>query len=300
MNIGYGSPLKPRIPLHEALPLLKLQREEGNSLIGHDTNPKVLTVWLNQTRSVLNEIFSIEVINSKLNHEPKPDYEILDEYLGLLDNYIKKIEHQLELSNTPQRSKKIDNRRIFIVHGHNNELKNEVEQFLKELELEPIILHKQADRGKTIIEKVEYYSDVGFAVIILSHDDFGSSTLGYNLDFLKEIAKHIGWFGDPIVEAVHGGNFPGVYHDFLPKYQKISKLLDLLRYRARQNVIFEFGYFIAILGRNRVAVLCEEDIERPSDIDGLLYTPIDDKSNWKKKLAKEIDAAGIRINERDL
>jgi len=170
-----------------------------------------------------------------------------------------------------------NNRKIFIVHGHDEKLKNEVEQFLKELELEPIILHKQADRGKTIIEKVEYYSDVGFAVILLSYDD--------------RAAKHIEYvpvLDDPSQEPTK--------EDLLAAREySLDRFERSLKWRARQNVIFEFGYFIGKLGRNRVAALCEERIERPSDIDGLLYTPIDKNGEWKQKLAKEIDAAGISI-----
>ncbi|MDO9035040.1 MAG: nucleotide-binding protein, partial [Methanoregula sp.] len=84
------------------------------------------------------------------------------------------------------KEKSLDNRKVFIVHGHNETSKTAVESFLIALELEPIILHKQADLGKTIIEKVEHYSDVGFAIILLTKDDFGGelpsgSTNEYNL-----------------------------------------------------------------------------------------------------------------------
>jgi Predicted nucleotide-binding protein containing TIR-like domain len=47
------------------------------------------------------------------------------------------------------------------------------------------------------------------------------------------------------------------------------------RRRARQNVVFELGFFIGKLGRTRVAVLYEEDVELPSDMSGVLYTLID-------------------------
>lgn len=63
--------------------------------------------------------------------------------------------------------------RIFIVHGHNNEMKETVARFLSESGLEPIILHEQPNQGKTIIEKFEEYADVQFAIVILSGDDFG-------------------------------------------------------------------------------------------------------------------------------
>ncbi len=69
----------------------------------------------------------------------------------------------------------LDNRKIFIVHGHDGETKNAVATFLRSLGLEVIILHEQANQGQTIVEKFEKHSDVGFAVVLLTPDDFGGS-----------------------------------------------------------------------------------------------------------------------------
>lgn len=63
--------------------------------------------------------------------------------------------------------------------------------------------------------------------------------------------------------------------------------------RARQNVIFELGYLFKTPGRERVAVLYEKDVEKPSDMDGILYILLDEKGEWRGKLAKEIKAAGL-------
>lgn len=63
--------------------------------------------------------------------------------------------------------------------------------------------------------------------------------------------------------------------------------------RARQNVIFEMGFFVAALGRQRVAVLHDQDVELPSDYDGMLYIPLDDVGRWRTELSKEMRAAGI-------
>jgi hypothetical protein len=64
---------------------------------------------------------------------------------------------------------------IFIVHGHDEEMKQSVARVLSILGLKPIILHEQPNEGKTIIEKFEKNSNVGFAVILLSPDDFAYS-----------------------------------------------------------------------------------------------------------------------------
>ncbi|WP_230471358.1 TIR domain-containing protein [Hymenobacter jejuensis] len=70
---------------------------------------------------------------------------------------------------------KLENRSIFIVHGHNNAVKNEVARFVEQLDLQPIILHEQASEGKTIIEKIERYSRVQYAIILLTADDQGKA-----------------------------------------------------------------------------------------------------------------------------
>jgi predicted nucleotide-binding protein len=66
-------------------------------------------------------------------------------------------------------------RKIFIVHGHDGEAKEATARFLANLDFEPIILHEQANGGRTVIEKFENYSDVAFAVVLLTPDDMASS-----------------------------------------------------------------------------------------------------------------------------
>lgn len=65
------------------------------------------------------------------------------------------------------------NNKIFIVHGHDGEARETVARYLEKIGFDPIILHEQASRGRTVIEKVEANSDVGFAVVLLTPDDEG-------------------------------------------------------------------------------------------------------------------------------
>ena len=58
--------------------------------------------------------------------------------------------------------------------------------------------------------------------------------------------------------------------------------------RARQNVIFELGYFIGRLGRDRVCAITKGGVDIPSDYSGVLYIPLDDLGEWMTALAKEI------------
>lgn len=67
--------------------------------------------------------------------------------------------------------------------------------------------------------------------------------------------------------------------------------------RARQNVIFELGFFIGHLGRERVCALTKgSDMEIPSDYAGVVYIPLDDKGAWKIGLVKELKAAGFDVD----
>ena len=68
-----------------------------------------------------------------------------------------------------------------------------------------------------------------------------------------------------------------------------------LNRRARQNVIFEFGYFVGRIGRERVCAITKGDVELPSDYDGVVYVPIED-TGWKLTLVREMKAAGLDVD----
>lgn len=68
--------------------------------------------------------------------------------------------------------------KVFVVHGHDEGARESVARFLEKIGFEAIILHEQANKGRTIIEKIEAYSDVGFAVVLLTPDDYGGKEGG--------------------------------------------------------------------------------------------------------------------------
>lgn len=146
---------------------------------------------------------------------------------------------------------------VFVVHGHDHGMKETIARFLSKAGLNPIILHEQADEGKTIIEKFEKHADVSFAVAIFSRDDLG------------------------------------VARNDIPKTEPIEKVL---RPRARQNVVLEFGYFMGALGRKNVRAIVEEGVETPSDYSGVLFIPFDASDGWRLRLVKELKAAGLDID----
>lgn len=71
--------------------------------------------------------------------------------------------------------KKLNLSQVFIVHGHNENIKIRVARFIEKLGLEPIILHEQASAGNTIIEKIEEYSNVGFGIVLYTGCDLGGT-----------------------------------------------------------------------------------------------------------------------------
>jgi len=144
------------------------------------------------------------------------------------------------------------NSKVFIVHGHDNETKQEVARFIEQLGLETIILHEKANRSMTIIEKIEHYTnEANFAIVLYTPCDKGR----------------------------------GILETKIPA-----------RNRARQNVVFEHGYLMAKIGRKNVCALVKGDIETPSDISGVVYTPLDIAGGWKNQLIIELRVCGYKVN----
>ena len=71
-------------------------------------------------------------------------------------------------------SSNADNKKIFVVHGHDDAVRESVARFLSAAGCDPIILNEQASRNRTVIEKIEANDDVRFAVVLLTPDDEGA------------------------------------------------------------------------------------------------------------------------------
>lgn len=65
--------------------------------------------------------------------------------------------------------------------------------------------------------------------------------------------------------------------------------------RARQNVVFEHGYMVAKLGRDKVVALTESGVEQPGDLAGVIYVSLSEK-DWERRMLKELEAGGLQIN----
>lgn len=226
--------------------------------------------WYSESLNLIKIILPDRINDFKKLYEKNGIEKYLLDSIHLLwnDNTINLFNQQLNILKSAQsslidiNSKSLNNnifngKDIFIVHGHNEEMKQSVARCIEKLKLNPIILHEQSSKGKTIIEKFFDYSNVIYAIILLSADD-----IAYPKD-------------------ENSNNF---------------------KYRARQNVIFELGYFMGKLGRERVLSLYEEidNFEIPSDYNGVLFIPYDKKGNWKLELVKELKAVGISIDANNI
>ena len=160
---------------------------------------------------------------------------------------------------------------IFIVHGRDAKPVKELKTMLSDFGLNPVILHEQPSGSRTIVEKLEKYSDVGYAFVLLTPDDFGCS----GKDFRKVVIPYLGQGKWETVESIDESVF---------------------KKRARQNVVLEFGYFMGMLSRDRVCCLYNEDIELPSDMRGIVYIPFKESvRECRDKIIEELKAAGYEI-----
>jgi predicted nucleotide-binding protein len=169
------------------------------------------------------------------------------------------------------------NNKVFIVHGRDTKPANDLKQMLISFGLKPIILHEQASGSRTVIEKLEKYANVGYAFIILTPDDVGYFQKDAEHLFVTKNKKH------PVLSDIPdfvNNTFYGFAFD------NLTELLNLMKERARQNVILELGYFMALLKRQNVCCLYKGELDYPSDIRGIVYVPF-------KKSIKEVKSTII-------
>lgn len=146
--------------------------------------------------------------------------------------------------------------KVFVVHGHDEAAKGGLELFLKEIGLEPVVLHRQADEGQTIIEKFEKHADVGYAFILLTPDEVA---------YLKK-------------------------HELEPDDKRKKE------FRPRPNVLFEFGYFVRRLGRSRVCCLYTGNVTLPTDVSGMIYKSYDKNvEDVAYGIMKDLKSCGYKL-----
>jgi predicted nucleotide-binding protein len=213
--------------------------------------------WMTRCKSIILRLFGesspqsnamTTALNVKLLGNDHDKFDQCKSYiLGTLTAAIDTIKNDVfgELNTKKAKAPGLLSNKVFVVHGHDEKAKQSLEIFLSEIGLEPIVLHRKADEGQTVIEKFEKHSDVGFAFILLTPDEVA---------YLST-------------------------ENALPDDKRNKE------FRARPNVIFEFGYFIGRLGRSRVCCLHTGGVTLPSDIAGMIY----------KSYSKNVEEAAYSI-----
>jgi predicted nucleotide-binding protein len=127
---------------------------------------------------------------------------------------------------------KVLSNKVFIVHGHDDVAKLELARMLeKELNVDAIILHEQADGGRTIIEKLEGESNLEslYAIVLLTPDDVGTANKAFRSkadlkprarqNVILELGFFLGKLGRGRVCCLYTGNveIPSDMHGVLYK-----------------------------------------------------------------------------------
>jgi predicted nucleotide-binding protein len=244
--------------------VLRTHREPSPNVIGFPTlDHGAFTAWKSQAIVFLSECFGPKhlYVDGFGEGVAKGYRAHVNAGIGILRSAREDIERKVRQQCTAEQPAEVAGKtertnKVFIVHGHDEAMKQHVARTLSALGLQPIILHEQANKGNTIIEKFEAGADVGFAVVLLSPDDKA---------------------------------FPA------------SESARKAKPRARQNVIFELGYFIGKLSRKHVFALKRgENLEVPSDYQGVAYTDYDSAGHWRITLVRELRAAGYTVDANAL
>lgn len=177
-------------------------------------------------------------------------------------------------------------------------------------ELQPAVAFldkNDEDINRQVVQKVKEAVPVR-VFIVHGHDDsvmLAVSECVKSLGLIPVVLHKQAWAGRAIIENLERHSRVGFAIALLTPDDVGGRSRQELRPRARQNVIFELGYFIGRLGRDRVAVLykedtVEKDLEWPSDYDGVHFIRMDSGRDWRFDLAKELKNAKIEVNLNNL
>lgn len=175
----------------------ELQNLPANSPAELENGIKEMEKWQAYNKDLLNSIFTIPKLAEEYSFQSigqvrislggprsigetfRSNMDQLKRRIQILESIIERLElfplaqGVAPIPPEPKEKRELGNK-VFVVHGDDEEAKQSVARLLEKLELEPIILHEKAIEGRTIIEKLEHYSDVDFAVILLTPDDVGA------------------------------------------------------------------------------------------------------------------------------
>jgi predicted nucleotide-binding protein len=188
---------------------------------------------------------------------------------------------------------------------------NEVEAFKIQLQT----VGNQISKLESIMERLELYPEPGDLITEEFKPAFNLSKIfvvhGHDEGASEGVARFLEKIGlTAIILAEQPNRGRTVIEKFVDYAREVSFAVVLLtpddlgglaadeaqRSRARQNVIFELGYFVGALGRGRACLLRKGEVEIPSDLYGVVYTAMDGGSGWKIELARELKDAGFAFD----
>ncbi len=198
-NPTYDSPLSPL----KGMELLRRQYKKGKTLLSkRPIREDEYRAWEKTTQNVLVRVFGVDSVNVNSvmdigRHDVFPPstteryweehrYSSLDRKLVAVDSLIELLHTEQDAKSGTDKKNSLRDNTVFLVHGHSEGVKEGVARYLERLNLKVIILHEQPNEGRTIIEKFVDYSDVGFAIVLLTGDDRGGKL---DLPYEKQIPR---------------------------------------------------------------------------------------------------------------
>lgn len=163
--------------------------------------------WMPRVVQILTTAIDYETareFSTLQKHGPSNWDQDLPSQTGFLEGLALKIESEMTIGKSPDVHDPVNDgltitktNKVFIVHGHDTDAKETVARYVEKLGLDPIVLHEQPSGGRTIIEKFEVFSDVGFSVVLLTPDDVGASKANpeqFNDRARQNVILELGYF----------------------------------------------------------------------------------------------------------
>ncbi len=150
--------------------------DDGELVVDEEMREK-LKIGADFTGTFLEKLINKSISEEFISAVYQPVFELntpnnMDRYENMINKDITSLKSIRErigflFSNTQESSNKIGelSKKVFIVHGHDNELKETVARFIEKIGLEAVILHEKPSKGMTLINKFEEYADVSFAIV---------------------------------------------------------------------------------------------------------------------------------------
>ena len=235
-----GPPERPELtkPVAEAQRLLQEQIQKGTELLKRPMQSRdelgavrrAFRNWEDYNKELLRRLFTTDELSDEFGAAVRMVYSLgessLPEDISEFQSDSRARLRRLEsisarvpllapdaLEPAPSARAQTPPRRVFIVHGRDRGPREAIRNFLRVLDIEPVVLEEQPNQGRTLIEKFEANIDVSFAVVILTPDDIGAPKEGLDnarprarQNVILELGYFIGLLGRRNVAPIKAGD----------------------------------------------------------------------------------------------